>query len=371
MESLGEKLKTAREARGLDYEQVCRETNISVRYLQALETEYFDQFPGEPYITGFLRTYGAYLDLDVPELISLYRSLKIQEQPVPVEQLLKKPSSLPKIILISAIVLVVLGVVGGSLHYFTSRPEKPEVQAPAKHQAAEYTMTGDSLERRLYPGDTILIPYNDTQYKLELGSLGDTVTILTPNGTEMLELGQSADVDLNMSGDSDVQVTVADFVKNKADMGALLRVELIPRTEAIAAASPGETNATAPANTAAATASATTPSTVIFSSSNPYPFTVQTNFQGYCLFRWGVFSNRVLRNRTEQYFQKGEELNIQAQDGIRIWVSNAQAAKLQVIGGGRTVSVDVGNAGEVVVADIRWLRDDDNRYRLVLVRLDT
>jgi hypothetical protein len=51
-------------------------------------------------------------------------------------------------------------------------------------------------------------------------------------------------------------------------------------------------------------------------------------------------------------------------------VSNATAVKLQVIGGGRTVAVDLGSAGEVVVADIRWARDDDGRYRLVLTRLE-
>jgi hypothetical protein len=41
-----------------------------------------------------------------------------------------------------------------------------------------------------------------------------------------------------------------------------------------------------------------------------------------------------------------------------------------VIGGGRTVPVELGGAGEVVVADIRWVRDEENRYRMVLMRLE-
>jgi hypothetical protein len=44
---------------------------------------------------------------------------------------------------------------------------------------------------------------------------------------------------------------------------------------------------------------------------------------------------------------------------------------LQVIGGGRTVPVEIGGAGEVVVVDVRWVRDEDNRFRLIVVRLET
>jgi len=362
VESLGAKLRTAREARELDYEQVSRDTNIAIRYLEALETEKFDSFPGEPYIIGFLKTYGAYLDFDSHELISLYRALKIQEQPVPMEQLLKRPSPAPKIILITLIVLAVLAGGGGGTYYFLTRPEKPPVEAPVGRSAVEYTMSGNMLERRLYPGDTILVSVENTRYKLELGSLSDTVTIRTPGGLERLELGQS--VFVNLSAADTIQITAADFVKNNAEMGALIRVELDTFPATIV-------ETVAETETYTETSVSQTASTVIFSSPNAYPFTLQSNFQGYCLFRWEILFERDRRERNEQYFQRADELNIQAQNGIRIWASNAQAAKFQVIGGGRTVSVELGGAGEVVVADIRWLRDDDNRYRLVLVRLDT
>ena len=89
------------------------------------------------------------------------------------------------------------------------------------------------------------------------------------------------------------------------------------------------------------------------------------------MFRWEILFERDRRDRNERYFQRADELNIQAQNGIRVWTSNAQAAKFQVIGGGQTVPVELGVPGEVVVADIRWIRDEDSRYRLVLVRLET
>jgi hypothetical protein len=88
------------------------------------------------------------------------------------------------------------------------------------------------------------------------------------------------------------------------------------------------------------------------------------------MFRWEILAERDRQGRNERYFQRTDELNIQAQNGIRIWVSNAAATKLQIIGGGRTVPIEIGGPGEVVVADIRWIRDDDNRYRLIVARLE-
>jgi hypothetical protein len=89
------------------------------------------------------------------------------------------------------------------------------------------------------------------------------------------------------------------------------------------------------------------------------------------MFRWEILNERDRRDKNQRYFQRAEDLNIQAQNGIRIWVSNAQAAKFQIIGGGRSVPVEIGAAGEVVVSDFRWIRDEDSRYRLVLIRLET
>ena len=361
MESLGEKLKIAREAGNLNFDQASRETNIAVRYLEALEAENFDSFPGEPYIVGFLRTYGAYLGLDVPEILSLYRSIKIQEQPVP-QQLLKEPSPLPRIIAIAAVILVVLGAAGGTIFFFVTRPKRTVVQAPAARAAVEYTMSSDSLERRFYPGDSLLIPLQTNQYKLELANIDERVSIRTPSGIERLDLGQSISLDLTNTGMSDVQITVTDFARNNPDTGVLLHLEII-ETFAEADTDIPEFDLNNTANLA--------PSAVIFSSANAYPFTLQSVFQGYCMFRWEILFERDRRDRNERYFQRADELNIQAQNGIRIWASNAQAAKLQVIGGGRTVPVELGGAGEVVVADIRWMRDEDGRFRLILIRLET
>ncbi|MDR2597367.1 MAG: helix-turn-helix domain-containing protein [Treponema sp.] len=367
MESPGEKLKTARNEKGLSIDQVSHDTNITNRYIQALEDENYGVFPGEPYVIGFLKNYSAYLELDVQKILSFYKAFRIQEQPVPVEQLLKHQSKLPKIIIPVIIILGLLGAGGWGVYQFIlNLQNKPAQNMPAVRTPVEYTMEGNSMERRLYKNDSILIQIGNEIYKLELFNLSEAVTIRTPEGSVILDLSQDANIDLNNDGISELRITVADFVKNNADMGALMYFYLMDADAVYSAAVGSGQNVSFPANSAVSVSS-----TIIPASPSAYPFTLQSVFQGYCMFRWEILNERDRRDRNEKYFQRSDELNIQAQNGIRIWSSNAQAARFQIIGGGRTIPLEIGVSGEVIVADIRWVKDDNNQYRLMFVRLET
>ena len=101
MESIGEKLRQARESRKLTIKNVVSETNMSPSYIEALEDEDFDKFPSETYIIGFLKTYSEYLKLDSKEIIALYKSYKIGESATPLEELTRPTKSQFSINLIS------------------------------------------------------------------------------------------------------------------------------------------------------------------------------------------------------------------------------------------------------------------------------
>jgi len=367
MESLGEKLKSTRLEKGLSLDQISRETNISIRYLEAMETENFSVFPGEPYIIGFLRNYGAYLDLEVQKVISLYRALRIQEQPIPVEQLLRSPPKLPGFVIPFIVILLLLGAGGWGIYsLIINRKNNPAQTTAVARTPAEYMMEGNSMERRLYRNDSVLVSVENETYKLELYNLGETVTIRTPSGSRNLDLGQEITIDLSNDGIPDLRITVADFAKNNADMGALLHFILIDTAAYTGADIEQNTFITVSAANAASS------TTIIPAANNtPHPFTLQVSFQGYCMFRWEVLREQDRRGTNQRYFQRAEQLDIQAQNGIRIWVSNANAARFQIIGGGRTFPVEFGSPGEVVVADFIWVRDEENRSRLVLLRLET
>jgi len=362
VESLGNKLKTAREERGLNYDQISQDTNISSRYLLALEREDFSAFPGEPYLIGFLKNYSEYLGINPSETLSLYNSIKLREQPVPVEQLLHNPSPVPKIIGMAAVSLVILAVVVGVIFFIYRFPKRTQSAPVAARPAAEYVLNTDFMERRFYPGDSIIVTEGSSSYKLVFSSLTDAITITTPRGPVMLDLGQEVTIDLGNSGFAGLRIIATDFAKNDTVSGAQLRFEQEVPSQVTVAAAPE-----IPVETIS-TGRDSNPS--IFTSPNAFPFTLQAVFQGYCLFRYEILFERDRQGRSEQYYQRSEEINIQAQNGIRLGISNAQAVKLQVIGSGRTIPLEVGGAGEVVAADLRWVRDEENRFRLVLLRLE-
>jgi hypothetical protein len=226
-------------------------------------------------------------------------------------------------------------------------------------EAVGYTLNTDFLERRFYPGDSILVSGETDSYRLVFSNLSDTVTIATPSGPVVLDLGQEVTVDLSNDGFAELRIIAADFVKNNSASGALLRFEQIVQSQtAVSTDVPLELN---PGREAV---------TTIYSSQNAQPFTLQAAFQGYCLFRYEVLFEQAGPGRNEQYYQRSEEINITAQNGIRLGISNAQAVRLQAIIGGRSYPFETGGAGEVVAAEVRWVRDEESRYRLVLTRLD-
>jgi hypothetical protein len=292
---------------------------------------------------------------------------------MPVEALLGSSSRPPRIIRNLVIVLFLLAAAGGGVFFSLRLSGNETAAADVEVKApAAYVMDGPFLERRFYRGDTILVPLGESQYKIEVTNLGEAVTLGTPGGAVMLDLGQEVLMDLNTDGLGDLRITAADFVKNEPVTGAALRFDIENTGSLLSGGSGPAEDGTgideASGITPGAAAGAAVP--VIFSSPNAYPFTLQAVFQGYCMYRWEIIAERDRRDRNEQYFQRGDELNIQAQNGIRMWISNAAAVKIDIIGGGRTVPLEIGGAGEVVVADVRWVRDDDGRFRLVLLRLE-
>ena len=358
MESLGERLKAVRESKGWGFDYLSRETNISSRYLEALEKEDFSCFPGEPYVLGFLKNYADYLGIPQEEILSLYRSLKIQEQPVPMEQLLKSPSVFPKVLKIAVIVLAVLALGAGIYYAISFFPRNGISAAPGAVRATvEYTLVTDVLERRFYPGDSIIINEGERSYRLVFASLGNTVNITTPRGPLALDLGQETTITLSDTAFSELRLSAVDFVRNDAVSGALLRFEhtILPHI-----AETLEESVLSPGREAQ----------VLITSPNPFPFTLRATFQAFCLFQYQILFEPDRAGRNEQFHQRTDEINIQAQNGIRLGISNAQAVRLQVMGGGRTVPFEAGSPGEVVAADLRWLRDEENRFRLMFIRLD-
>ena len=62
--TIGERLKAAREAKGINLEDIARQTRIPIRHLEHIERSEWDALPAVTYSVGFVRSYGNAVGLD-------------------------------------------------------------------------------------------------------------------------------------------------------------------------------------------------------------------------------------------------------------------------------------------------------------------
>lgn len=84
MTSFGEMLRRERELRGVSLREIADSTKISVRFLQALETDRLDVLPGGVFRRAFVKQYARHLGLDAERLVAEFvyaHGEQAQEQP--------------------------------------------------------------------------------------------------------------------------------------------------------------------------------------------------------------------------------------------------------------------------------------------------
>lgn len=154
---LGEVLRAAREAKGVDLVRVERDTKIRSRYLSALERSEYRELPGAVYTKGFLRNYGLYLGLDPEYLIDLYRletsphtaaRATVGAPPRPMELRRRRAFVVtPGVVvaaLLTVLVLAVFAYIGGQLLVFAGTPDLQITDPPGPLSAYD----GDSYAIR-------------------------------------------------------------------------------------------------------------------------------------------------------------------------------------------------------------------------------
>jgi cytoskeletal protein RodZ len=358
MESIGEKLRLARERNNLTIDQVARETHVAKRFLKALEDEDFAAFPGETYAMGFLRSYSEYLGLNAEELVGIYRNIKIQEQPLPMNELLESKPHLPplRIIIFVAAAVLALAAVGYLVYRATARGVGPAaaVQKPSQTPGTDFVFQDEVRTQWFSQGDAISVPYGAKNYRIVIFAIGDSLTLKVPGGTVDMGLGKERYIDLD--GDSTPEIRV---VWNDVDRGSpQKRVNLgLYRTSGQAAASAAAAAAGDSSSALPVAGSATPPvrsdtfkPVSLAQAAQAGLFTLDFTFKNDCLFRYLVDAG----NREDRFFQKGEQFAIDtARKQVTIWLSNAGAARMRVQGR----DFELGGLGEVATRRIAWRND--------------
>ncbi|MFP4364506.1 MAG: RodZ domain-containing protein [Spirochaetia bacterium] len=361
MESLGEKLRIAREAKGVTLEQVARDTHIAKRFVVAMESEDFAVFPGETYLLGFLRNYAEYLSLDPDELVTLYKNIQIQEQPVPMDELLDNKG--PNPFIIALIVILGVALIGGVgyLLYPVVLDAVQTMTSPADLEVPEseggtFHLSDEGLEQRFMEGDEIIVPVRDTEYTLLVESIGNAVTLITPEGSNLIALDTQQFFDLNGDEVADVSILVSDIEEEAG--AAILRIEL----EESEQEEPGEIEEgdteSVPSIGETTVLSRVIEPIVVLESDEAEPFTLDMAFNKHCYMRYIVDGQL----REERYFNNGESFRIDVTQEIMLWLSNAGAFRARI--GGETL--DLGGPGEVSTRLISW-QEAEGLYQLVIL----
>ncbi len=77
--TLGEKLRQAREERGITITEVSEQTRISPLYLESIENDDFSPLPGGIFNKGFVKSFAKYVGVDENEALQDYARLITQQ----------------------------------------------------------------------------------------------------------------------------------------------------------------------------------------------------------------------------------------------------------------------------------------------------
>jgi cytoskeletal protein RodZ len=153
-ESIGEKLRLARETRGIALRDISDQTRISMRYLEAIESDDYRRLPGGIFNRSFIRAYAKSIGYDEQQAIDEY-GRTMRERGEPDEDSAKPYKSLVytddfgshnrsalMTLLLALVILAVLSLcVWAGLHFYQrsvaskARPRTGQLLAPGKPTA--------------------------------------------------------------------------------------------------------------------------------------------------------------------------------------------------------------------------------------------
>ena len=361
MESYGDRLKKVREARNLDYETIARETTISPIYLKGIEEEDTSVFPGEPYFIGFLRKYAEYLDVDPAPIVKMYQGKKLQESPIPEGLIVHEKPHYFWPLIISGVLLFIGAVVALVIIFVLPRLKKDtsNVVLDGSNTSKTYEMAEKTLSTRLYVGDKIKYQTDKGDIILTVSDTLSSFGFQCPVGTLYTELAEEAELDIDGDSRVDLIVYVSDISATDSSRGAEVRISRHGDGTALSSTVQDSVPL-------ASEISSGHKQLVVFEDNRAYPFTLNGSFRGPCMFRYRVDR----RENVESYFSSGELVTMTANNGVRVWMSNSNAVKFTIIADSKTYNLDIGKAGQVLVEDIKWIRDTDGKYKLVVIELD-
>ncbi|MGL4523980.1 MAG: helix-turn-helix domain-containing protein [Spirochaetia bacterium] len=383
MKTPGAFLRDLREKKGYSLQRAAGETNISLNYIQALENDEFDKFPGEPYLMGFLKTYADYLGVSHEQVLSLYENYKLAESPIPMHELMSKEKfRMPTWVWGLSLSLVVAMATAFFVIPYIQKKYQERLQRIAYEEEVNqskekvYSVDEQDYSGVLRIGDSIILTfgganeYRFTPIKM-VGSVTEleqqyndepTVTTFSISlGEEkFFSLGGSNQanfvfkvLDVGLENGNAISIQAQKLNKFSIDRNQQQRRTATTQSQIQPEILPDNLMAMGAGDIYAGQRR------VILSMRSPIRIEINILFTGNSNFRYLLDG----RESQERYYQEGEKFQRSMNSTFRLWTANAGKTRLKI----GLHEVVLGKDGEVVVKTLRWVYNPSGGgYDLIL-----
>jgi len=205
-ETLGEKLRAAREERGISISEVAEQTRIAPMYIECIEKDNYKPLPGGIFNKGFVKSYARFIGYDEHEALQEYGAIATQAEgtqddhfrsyrPEVLTDDRASQSTLPTIIFAGIILAMMTGGILFLVNYLQSSPSEPVAvnsavnsQEPLQAEAPISTPTGNAPTMQ-----TLKVEFRTASEPISLSATSDgknsvnTVTAAAPQVFEPRE----------------------------------------------------------------------------------------------------------------------------------------------------------------------------------------
>ncbi|MCS6874853.1 MAG: helix-turn-helix domain-containing protein [Pyrinomonadaceae bacterium] len=179
--TVGEKLKKAREARGMSISQVAEQTRISAHYIEAIENNDFSVLPGGVFNKGFIKLYARCVGADEQEIVQDYlrqvsqkhsdEELKIYKPQVLIDD--NKTSKLPAVIIAIILIGLVAWGVFALMNYFQNQQNLQNIQINEKKENQNQTEKITQPENQPIPIQVIKLEFRTSAERVSVEATVD------------------------------------------------------------------------------------------------------------------------------------------------------------------------------------------------------
>ena len=201
MASLGEQLRTGREAASLTIEEAAALTRIPREHLASLEADDLAALPGPPYTQGFIRIYAEVLRLQVEPLLDIYRAQESVPEPAFVATPTGTSSRTPGLtLLVLALAAAVVALI--AVLIVSNSGDQPAGEGAEAGEGGESTdvARGALFELRVVSSTHVRIDV-DGRTLVDETLAADEVRQWTPERETAVEVGASEAVTLTIDGE--------------------------------------------------------------------------------------------------------------------------------------------------------------------------